>query len=391
MTGAAGEMERPVVIVGSGLAGYTVAREFRKLDTATPLVIVTRDGGDSYSKPMLSNALAQGKDAAQLVNADRARMASQLNATIHADTAVTGIDPAASRLRLMSSQSDLAYRDLVLAVGADPIRLPIEGDGAADVLSINDLADYAVFRARLDGQRSVLILGAGLIGCEFANDLFSRGYRVALVDMADQALGRLVTPGLGTALRTAFASAGADWRLGRSVRRIDRADSGFRVTLSDGETLAADLVLSAIGLRPRLELAQAAGLATGRGIRVNRHLQTSVEHIYALGDCAEVDGLVLPFVMPIMHAARALAKTLAGQPATVSYPAMPVVVKTPAYPVVVAPPAAGAAGAWTETATADGARALFHGPGGELLGFALGGAATAEKQALTPQLPPVLA
>lgn len=389
MTGGADEAARPVVIVGSGLAGYTVAREFRKLDTATPLVIVTRDRGDFYSKPMLSNALAQGKGAAQLVNADRAGMASQLNAAIHADTVVTAIDPAAPKLT--TSQGDIAYRDLVLAVGADPIRLPIEGDGAADVLSINDLTDYAVFRARLEGRRSVLIIGAGLIGCEFANDLFGQGYAVTLVDLADQPLGRLVTPGLGTALRTAFAAAGVDWRLGRSVQRIDRAGSGFRITLSDGEGLTADLVLSAIGLRPRLELAQGAGLATGRGIRVDRRLQTGMTHVYALGDCAEVEGLVLPFVMPIMHAARALAKTLAGQPTAVRYPAMPVVVKTPAYPVVVAPPAPGATGAWTETVTAGGVRALFHGPGGEPLGFALGGGAVAEKQALTPQLPPVLA
>ncbi len=389
MSRGAAEEARPVVIVGSGLAGYTVAREFRKLDTATPLVIVTRDAGDFYSKPMLSNALAQGKGPTQLVHTECATMAAQLAATILAETIVTAIDPVARNLT--TSRGEIVYRDLLLAVGADPIRLPIEGDGAGDVLSINDLDDYTVFRARLEGKRSVVIIGAGLIGCEFANDLVGHGYQVALVDLADQPLGQLVSPKLGTALQKRFADIGVDWRLGRSVQRIDRTGSGLRLTLSDDMVLTADLVLSAIGLRPRLQLAQTAGLATARGIHVDRHLQTSAARVYALGDCAEVDGLVLPFVLPIMHAARALAKTLAGQPTPVSYPAMPVVVKTPAYPMVLAPPAVGGARAWAETVAVDGVRALLHGPAGDLLGFVLGGTAVAEKQALTRQLPPLLA
>ena len=149
-------------------------------------------------------------------------------------------------------------------------------------------------------------------------------------------------------------------------------------------------MLSAIGLRPRVDLARAAGLTVNRGIVTDAVLQSSAKDVYALGDCAEIAGFNLPFVMPIMQAARALAKTLQGTATPVSYPAMPVVVKTPACPTVVCPPPPGVEGQWEESVTADGVRALFHDSAGTLRGFALVGAATKDKQALTKNIPPLL-
>src|SRR6185295_6964404 len=134
----------------------------------------------------------------------------------------------------------------------------------------------------------------------------------------------------------------------------------------DGTMLTADVVLSAIGLRPNCELAQAAGLAVNCGIVVDRNLLTSVPDVYALGDCAEVGGLVLPFIMPITHAARALSATLAGKPSPLTYPAMPVLVKTHACPTIVSPPAPGAAGEWQVTQDPEGVRSLYVGPSGNL-------------------------
>ncbi len=175
------------------------------------------------------------------------------------------------------------------------------------------------------------------------------------------------------------------------MKAVEAAANGVRVALENGTAIDAEVVLSAIGLKPKLELARAAGLKINRGIVVDRHLETSAPGVHALGDCAEVDGLVLPFVMPIMHAARALAANLAGKPAPLSYPAMPVLVKTPACPTIVAPPANGAAGEWKITRTADGVKALFVNSAGQALGFALNGAATAERAQLAKALPPVLA
>jgi rubredoxin-NAD+ reductase len=373
----------PIVIIGTGLAGYTLAREFRKLDSATPLVLVTADHGGFYSKPMLSNALAKGKSPMQLVTADAARMAQELKATVLAHTAVEAVDVAAHTLT--AGGKPLRYGRLVLAVGARPIRLPIEGDGAAAVLAVNNLEDYAHFHQAVAGARRVAVIGPGLIGCEFANDLLAVGKQVTVIGPDPYPLGRLLPPELGRAMGAALADAGVTWRLGTSVARIDRQTDGYRVRLQDGAELDADVVVSAVGLQPDLRLAQAAGLATGRGVRVDDRLQTSAEDVFALGDCAEVNGVVLPFVLPLMEQARVLASVLAGQERRLAYAPMPVVVKTPACPVVVAPPAAGASGSWQLVEQANGMRAEYR-AGERLLGFALTGEATSARQALTKAL-----
>jgi len=377
--------EAPIVILGSGLAGTAVARELRKLDAAVPVLLVTADDGDFYSKPNLSNALAQKRTPAQLVTTPREALAAQLKIEIRPRIRVARIDVAAHRLE--ADVGVIGYRKLVLAVGAQPIRLPIEGDGAADVLSVNHLADYAAFRQKLEGRARVALLGAGLIGCEFANDLAGAGYSVDVFDVAPQPLGRLLPVSAAAFFRRGLEAVGVRFHLGASVERIDRTDAGYALIDAAGARTEVDLVMSAVGLRPETALPVMAGLTANRGIVVDATLATSDTDIYAVGDCAEVQGLVLPFVLPIMQQARALAKTLAGTPTQVAYPAMPVVVKTPACPTVVCPPPAGLGGAWRETQDAAGARAVFEDAAGKPLGFALLGGAMPEKQALASVMP----
>lgn len=377
-----------IVILGTGLAGYNVAKELRKLDKDAPLTLLTADGGAFYSKPMLSSAFGSGKSAQQIAMNTAEQMAAQLGATVRPGVRVTAIVPGEHAVRIGSEV--LHYSKLVLALGADPIRLPIKGDAAREILTVNDLDDYARFRAAVEGKKTVALIGAGLIGCEFANDLTAGGYRVHVIDIADQPLSRLLPPQGAAMLRDKLAAIGVRWHLGTGVTTVDRAPAGYALTLGDGDNVEADTVLAAIGLRPRTGLAQAAGLDVKRGIAVDRQLRSSDPDIYALGDCAEVEGLVLPFVMPIMNAARALGATLAGKPTPVKYPAMPVLVKTPAWPTIVAPPPAGNDGRWEVAADTESLRSLFRGTDGKLLGFALHGSATTERAALAKELPPVL-
>ena len=379
----------PVVIIGSGLAGYNVARELRKLDKEAALVIITADGGQFYSKPTLSNALASKKTPEAIPLNSAEQMVAQLNATVRTRTRVTAIQTDARQVKV--GEETLPYSRLVLALGADQIHLPLGGNATDAVLSVNGLDDYARFRAAIEDRKRVAVIGAGLIGCEFANDLTSAGYKVNVVDIADQALPRLLPPAGAALLREKLAALGVTWHLGTSVKAVERETDAVKVTLANGEAVVADVVLSAVGLKPKLELARTAGLIIHRGIVVDRYLETSAPDVFAIGDCAEVEGLVLPFVMPIMHAARALAATLAGKRTAVSYPAMPVLVKTPACPTIVAPPAIGAAGEWKVEQSADGVKSLYLDSAGRLLGFALNGAATAERAKLARELPPVLA
>ncbi len=380
---------QPVVIVGSGLAGYTVAREFRKLDVETPVLILSADHGGFYSKPMLSNALATGKSPESILNADAVKMAEQLKVTIRPYSRVMAIERSSNTLILQDGEK-LSYGQLVLALGADPIRLPLQGDGTEAILSVNDLDDYRRFRDALAGKKEVAILGAGLIGCEFANDLAIAGYGVHVIDISTLPLGRFLPKVGGAFLQSRLEAAGVVFHLGTSTQRVGRVGERLHLTLANGEIMEADVVLSAVGLRPRIALAEATGIGVNRGIVVGRSLQTQYADIYALGDCAEVEGMVLPFVMPIMHAARALAATLAGTLTLARYPAMPVLVKTPACPTVVSPPDAGAKGEWRTEEDKDGVKALFQDAGGNLLGYALLGAATKERNALATQLPPVM-
>ncbi len=379
--------QAPIVIVGTGLSGYSLAREMRKLDKDTPIVMVTADDGVSYSKPMLSTGFTKGKDADGLAQASTETMAEQLNIQLRTFATVTGIDPAAKALILGDER--LAYSKLVLAWGADVIRLSLGGDGLEHVFSINDLMDYRAFRKALGGGKRVAIMGAGLIGCEFANDLRNGDYEVDVIAPSDAVMPGLLPRPAADAVQGELQNLGVRFHLETVVERVDQAEQGVTLTLANGDTLAADLVISAVGLRPRIELAKAAGIATGRGITVNRALETSVPDVYALGDCAEVDGHVLLYVLPLMACARALAKTLAGERTEVSYGTMPVMIKTPCCPTAVCPPPADAEGEWQVEQDGSDVKALYQAPDGQVLGFAVTGRFAMEKQALAKEVPPL--
>jgi len=374
----------PIVIVGSGLAGYTLLKEIRKRDTSTPGTLFTAGAGVFYSKPNLSNALAAGRSATALAGASAQKMAADQQATVLTHTRVTAIDTQNQRVQTGSGALD--YGKLVLALGADPIPHGLSGNGTAAVLAVNDLADYAVFRDALDGKKRVTVLGGGLIGCEFANDLVHAGFTVDVVHLGAWPLERLLPVEAGRRLADGLAALGVTWHFGRTGRSVESADAGYRVTLDNGDTLAADVVLSAIGLRPRTQLAQAAGIPVGRGIQTGRLLETGAPNVYALGDCAEVEGQNLPYVQPLMVQARALAATLTGTPTPVVYPAMPVMVKTPAHPVAVLPPRLGASGGWKVECGDTGICALHVDDNGRLQGFALTGSETGRRNTLVKEL-----
>lgn len=385
-----------LVIIGAGLAGWTTAREFRKLDTSTPIVLITADGGDFYAKPTLSNACAQKRSADQLVTTPAAKMAETLNVTLRGHSQVRSIDTQAQTLTLSAADGAThtqPYAQLVLATGAHPIRIGLQGDASADVQSINQLTDLAHFQRTLGAApKTVLIMGAGLIGCEFANDLLLGGYRVHVVDPTERPLAALLPAAAGDQLGAALHALGAVWHFGATVDAVNRANGSppLAVTLSSGEVVGADLVLSAVGLRADTALASAADIACERGVVVNDLLQTSAPYVFALGDCAQyasAGARTLPYVMPIMNAARALAATLTGTPTALVFPLMPVSIKTPALPTVVAAPHPAQAGAWVadalDTAAAQGGGVWrFMDPAGQQRGFVLTGGQTTRRMEL---------
>lgn len=378
----------PVVIVGAGLAGYTLVKELRKLAPDLPITLVTADSGDFYAKPTLSNALAQGLSPEGLVQAKAEVQAEKLKIRLIPHCRVRGIHRAVKQLD--TDKGPIPYGRLVLATGAYARRPDFPG--AKATLSINHLDDYRLFRSRLRPQAHVCILGAGLVGCELANDLATSGHRVTLIESGLQPLGRLLPDSLAQRLVDAFTTLGVRWRLATQITHIEEKPAGYEVLLNDGERITADLFLSAIGLTPETALARDAGLRVNRGIVVDKALTTADPDIYALGDCAEVCGLTLPFVLPIMHQARALAITLTQTSTPLHLPALPVVVKTPASPLVICSPRTDASGEWLkERDDQEGAVYHYLDSDGKRLGFALVGDACAKRRQLAAQVPPLLA
>lgn len=380
-------MTAPLVVIGTGLAGYNLVKEFRKADADRPVIMITSDDGRQYSKPMLSTGFSKGKDADGLAMNDAGAMAEQLKCEIRTHQTITGINPAQKQVLL--GDETLEYSDLVLALGAEPFQLPI--DGAEHLYHVNDLMDYQQFHAAVQGKKRVLVLGAGLVGCEYAHDLSSAGFAVDLVAPDAQPLSRLLPAPCGEALIPALEQLGVTLHLEKAVTSVEKQGEQYIAKLSDGTQLSADAVLSAVGLKPRVTLAQTAALEVNRAIVVDRHLQTSDANIYALGDCAEVEGLNLLYVLPLMNGARALAKTLSGTPTNVVYPVMPVMVKTPTLPIVTCPAAENVQGEWEIIGQSPHFKALFKDTSGNLLGYALTGDCVAEKMGLNKELPAMLA
>jgi rubredoxin---NAD+ reductase len=380
----------PVVIVGSGLAGWSVARELRQLDATLPIALISATNGDFYAKPGLSTALAQAKTPEQLVTTPAGAMAEKLKVQLHAYQRVIQIDTTSQSIELQAVElanaepacpRRLQYRDLILATGAEPIRVPLHGNAVSQAQSINSLEDYTVFRAGLKPGAQVLIMGAGLIGCEFANDLSLAGYAVSLVDPGQRALAALLPEAASEHLQQSLNALGVQFHWGLTLQKLEQNGARLTAQLSDGNSLEVDQVISAIGLRADTCLAQSAGIVCERGVVVDAQLQTSAEHVYALGDAAQYASLSLggsvarglPYVMPIMNAVKVLAKNLArplpptsadstdptstsanssaqtdAAKAALIFPLMPVAIKTPALPLVVASPAPGTPGQWAE-------------------------------------------
>ena len=202
----------PIVIIGTGLAGFNTVKEFRKLDKETPIVMLTADDGRNYSKPMLSAGFTKEKTADDLCMATPEKVAEQLNVDVRTGVHVAGIDAANKRVLLPDDHLD--YSKLVLALGADTWTPPLEGDAVGEVFSVNDLMDYGKFRAAVEGKKTVTILGGGLIGCEFANDLSNGGFKVSLVEPMGRCLPLLLPEQASEAVGRGLADLGVQFHFG---------------------------------------------------------------------------------------------------------------------------------------------------------------------------------
>ena len=385
-------MNAPLTIIGSGMAGIGLLRQWRALEAERPVTLISADSGDDYAKPLLSTGFAKGLSPARLAAGSALDVADRLGAVVRTHARVDAIDLDSRTLRL--GKERLPFGDLVLATGAAPtLPFAIPSRVASRVFTINDLDDYRRFHAALAAlgrPARVAIIGAGLVGCEFANDLTAGGHAVSLVAPESAPLPRLLPERLGRALGEAFQAAGMQLYFGRGLAALEEGGGHVGVALSDTSRLEVDLVLAATGLTPRSALAEAAGLAVSEaGIHTDNTLATSAEGVYALGDVACVAGVNAMYVQPLQASAKALARSLAGTPTAVTFGAWPVVVKTPLLPVVAYAPTTPPA-RWRVEGEGSDLTALAEDVNGRLIGFALTGRCVRRKVELARLAPPLL-
>lgn len=331
---------KDIVIIGAGLAGWHVIDAIRAKDKDIPITLVTSDNGDRYHKPMLTMAISQQKNAADLVRATGADAAKAANINLIANTQVTDIDATAKTVQLISAlRSDpvytnyatISYEKLVLAMGAHPIfpkSLPKDL-----VWHVNHIERFGQLQEKLaTGSQHVAIVGAGMVGTEIAEDLLKAGHQVTLIDLNDAPLSQMLPAKATARIAEAVKSQGINFLGGYQVTDVIRINDGndierlqvsYEPLASNEESteskqsdiLIVDHVIASTGLTVDGTLPTAAGVQFNRrtGIEVDAPtLRTTTDNIYAIGDCMSINGVACRYVAPLRAQAATIADDILG-------------------------------------------------------------------------------
>lgn len=332
-----------VVIVGGGVSGWSVAEAIRAEDAGLPVTLVSACDGARYHKPELSIALGRGLTPEALRRETGHAAAARLGLRLMADTVAVGLSPERHSLR--TTRGTLPYTHLVLAHGARPA-LPACLDPAM-CWRVNDLAAWSMLHAELArGPRTVAVIGAGMVGCELAEDLARAGHAVTLVGADALPLPELLPEQAGRRLLAGLEGLGVRYRGQSLVAALTRQPDGrIALALADGTSLLAATVVAATGLVTPSRLVRSAGLAFERGIVVDpATLRTSAPDIFALGDCISLGGQPCRFIEPVARQAATIAGAILGRDHPGYAHAAPVIrLKTRSAPIALhGTPVAGA-------------------------------------------------
>ena len=305
-------MRKKLVIIGAGMAsGRVIEHLVGTAPDAFDITLFNAEARGNYNRIMLSPVLSGQKSYEEIVTHDDAWYARH-GITCRFGEHVVGINP---KKKVVEGENGcVAYDKLIIATGSAPFIIPVPGKDLSGVITYRDLDDTnAMIEASAKGGSSVVI-GGGLLGLEAAAGLAERGMDVTVVHLMGHLMERQLDEAAGYLLRKDLERRGITIRTQASTKAIIGDGQAEAVLLEDGETLPADLVVMAVGIRPETRLANDAGLAVARGIEVNAQMQTSDPDIFAVGECLEFDGHLFGLVAPLYDQAKVLAQTLLGKP-----------------------------------------------------------------------------
>lgn len=300
-----------IIVLGGGTAGWSVVEAIRALDTQAPITLVSNCEADRYHKPELSIALSRGISPESLIRETGRAAAARLNVRLMARTQVFGLSPLLKQVR--TTRGTLRYSSLILAQGARP-SVPVEISPTL-CRRVNDLAGWTGLRnALVGGARRIAIVGAGMVGCELAEDFTASGHSVTLLDVHAEPMASMLPSVAGQRLRLSLEKLGIKYVGETRVTGVTALPDGSkRISLSGARTFTVDEIVVAAGLATDNRLAQMSGLSFNRGFEVDpATLQTSAPHIYALGDCVSIQGAPCRFIEPIVRQADAIAHAVMG-------------------------------------------------------------------------------
>jgi NADPH-dependent 2,4-dienoyl-CoA reductase/sulfur reductase-like enzyme/nitrite reductase/ring-hydroxylating ferredoxin subunit len=270
-----------IVIVGGGAAGFAAAEMLRRRDFKGSIVMLSEDSAAPVDRPNLSKDYLAGSAPEDWVPLRPDSFYKEAGIDIRLKANVTAIDTKARHVAIADG-STVSYDRLLLATGAEPVRLPIPGADQPHVHTLRSLADCQAIIRSVKGARRAIVIGASFIGLEAAAALRVREIEVHVMAPEPRPMERVLGPGMGDFVRASHEEHGVVFHLGDTVIAID----GKRTTLKSGGVLEADLVVVGVGVRPRLALAEQSGLKLDRGVVVNEWLETSAPGIFAAGDIA---------------------------------------------------------------------------------------------------------
>jgi NADPH-dependent 2,4-dienoyl-CoA reductase/sulfur reductase-like enzyme len=275
------ESPSKIVIVGGGAASFAAAEMLRRQEYRGSIVTLSNDAAPPVDRPNLSKDYLAGSAPEDWLPLRPDSFYAEVGIELRLNTEVASIDTKARKV-IIAGGGTVSYDRLLLATGAEPVRLPIPGADQRHVHVLRTLADCRAIIESAKSARRAVVIGASFIGLEVAASLRARNLEVHIVGLEARPMERVLGPEMGDFIRVLHEEHGVIFHLGDTVTAID----GKRATLKSGGVLEAELVVVGVGVRPRLALAERAGLALDRGVAVNAYLETSVPGIYAAGDIA---------------------------------------------------------------------------------------------------------